>query len=256
MTFRDIIAKFQKSILCCTRHERKRSLSIGSPTDVRIIDISDSLPGLTDAQRRQIREKASNDAIRLLSLQSHLPTMPPSPTATSHPPTPSLPTNPFQTNSLSSPTKTITSTAPSSREPSMALLNAASKDLPSSVPTPPRRTHKEDSPPAMRMKSMWHSERRYSSDSSGEDEVPYKTLHKKAGESAMTLNLEWDWEDKKERADSPRTLSLAGEDGEKGKGRIRGEKNERVDGEAGIEESEVDSFVNGERERLMRVSVK
>ncbi|KAG9377971.1 hypothetical protein A1F94_011087 [Pyrenophora tritici-repentis] len=124
-----------------------------------------------------------------------------------------------------------------------------------SVATPPHHTHKEDSPPAMRMKNMWHSERRYSSDSSGEDEVPYKTLHKKAGESAMTLNSEWDWEDKKERADSPRTLSLTGKDRGKGKERIRGEKNDRVDGEAGIEDRETDSFVNGERERLMRVSV-
>ncbi|KAI1591873.1 hypothetical protein PtrEW13061_004220 [Pyrenophora tritici-repentis] len=254
MTFRDIVGKFRNSFLCCTKHERKRSLSIGSPTDVRIIDISDSLPGLIDAQRRQIREKASTDAIRLLSLQSHPPTTPPSPTATSHPPTPSLPTNPFQATSPSSPT-TTSSTAPSFREPSTILLNAASKDLPMSVATPPHHTHKEDSPPAMRMKNMWHSERRYSSDSSGEDEVPYKTLHKKAGESAMTLNSEWDWEDKKERADSPRTLSLTGKDRGKGKERIRGEKNDRVDGEAGIEDRETDSFVNGERERLMRVSV-
>jgi len=82
---------------------------------------------------------------------------------------------------------------------------------------------------------MWHSERRYSSDSSGEDEVPYKTYHKKAGQSAMTLNLEWDWEDDdKDRADSPRTLSLAGEQGGRSgerKRRMRGEREERLHGE-------------------------
>ena len=95
---------------------------------------------------------------------------------------------------------------------------------------------------------MWHSERRYSSDSSGEDEVPYKTLHKKAGGSAMTLNLEWDWEDKEGRADSPRTLSLAGGEGRKKKARGRGSG--RLDAEARMEDSEADSFVNGEGERL------
>ena len=58
----------------------------------------------------------------------------------------------------------------------MDLLNAASKDLPTSVPTPPRRTHNENSPPAMRMKSMWDSERRYSSDSTGENEVDEKVV--------------------------------------------------------------------------------
>ncbi|KAI2474727.1 hypothetical protein Ptr902_13872 [Pyrenophora tritici-repentis] len=89
----------------------------------------------------------------------------------------------------------------------------------------------------MRIKSMWHSERRYSSDSSGEDEVPYKTLHKKRGGECDDAQFGVDWEDKKERADSPRTLSLTGKDRGKGKERIRGEKNDRVDGEAGIEDS-------------------
>ena len=106
---------------------------------------------------------------------------------------------------------------------------------------------------------MWHSKRRYSSDSSGEDEVPYKTFHKKAGQSAMTLNLEWDWEEDKDRADSPRTLSLAGEErgNTKGKwkrriGSEREERRERLGGDAGIEDSETDSFVNGEGGRLVK----
>jgi hypothetical protein len=41
-----------------------------------------------------------------------------------------------------------------SREPSEPLLNAASKDLPSALPTPPRHTHHESSPPAVRVKGM------------------------------------------------------------------------------------------------------
>jgi hypothetical protein len=65
----------------------------------------------------------------------------------------------------------------------------------------------------MRMKSMWDSSRRYSSDSTGEDKVEEKILETKKAEkdrneSFATLNLEWDWEEKKDRSDSPRTLSL------------------------------------------------
>ncbi|RMZ72724.1 betaine aldehyde dehydrogenase 2 [Pyrenophora seminiperda CCB06] len=251
-SYHNVLAKLRDTLLCCTKHGRKRSLSIGSPTDVRKLPISDTMPGLTDAQRRHLHEKESSDTIHLMSLQSHPPTLPLSPTATSHPPTPSsLATNPFNHISISSPsTTTASSTAPSLREPSDALLNAASKDLPTSVPMPPRCTHEENGPPAMRMKSMWHSERRYSSGSSGEDDVPYKTLHKKAGESAMTLNVEWEWEGKNERADSSRTLSLAGED--RGKRMIGHEKSGRVNGEARLDDSETDSFVIGEEERLIR----
>jgi hypothetical protein len=76
--------------------------SQGSPTNVRRVDISDALPGLTDAERKNIREKASSDAIYLLSLQSQPTTSPPSPTSSS--------------------------LGNISRESSEPLLNAASKD--------------------------------------------------------------------------------------------------------------------------------
>lgn len=95
----------------------------------------------------------------------------------------------------------------------MALLNAASKDLPDTVPTPPRQTHAPASSPSARMKSMWSGTKRLSTSSSCRD-----SLYSKIGDgekpqdsSFMTLNLDFETESlsAKQRADSPRTLSLA-----------------------------------------------
>jgi hypothetical protein len=171
----------------------------GFPTNVRRIDISDTLPGLTDAERKYIRDKAAtSDAIDLLSLQS------------------------LPATSLSSPTSS--SLALMSREPSEALLNAASKDLPSTLPTPPRHTHKQNSPPVVRMKSMWENPEKLSMDSSRSssittnngahmceklaraDEQPRTLNSNGLRDSFRTLNLEFDWEDK---TGSLRTLTLS-----------------------------------------------
>ncbi|KAF2855687.1 hypothetical protein T440DRAFT_464081 [Plenodomus tracheiphilus IPT5] len=214
MTLKTIIMRVRRAVLCCTERERKRPsetvrLEIGSPTDVRRVDVSATLPGLTDAERRYIREKASSDAVHLLGLQSEPPshpvTSPPSPTRSS------------------SPSLAPTSAMPS-REPSVALLNAASKDLPSALPTPPRRTHNENSPPASRMKTMWKSSNRLSNSSTCHDGL-YEKLEQIKGadveekgltESFVTLNLDFDFEDKKSSvhassvhaSESTRTLSL------------------------------------------------
>ncbi|KAJ4368218.1 hypothetical protein N0V83_006574 [Neocucurbitaria cava] len=220
MAFKDIIMKIRRAVLCCSKREHKLSLDIvrtsllmlatrpprisandykGHPTDVRRVDISDALPGLTDAERKYIREKASSDAIHLLGLQSHPP---------SHPPT--GPPSPTESHSPSiAPTSIL-----SSREPSVALLNAASKDLPSSLPTPPRRQHNENSPPAARMKSMWDSTRRLSNSSSSHDGLYEKLSQIKSSdendrnESFTTLHLDFTFEDKKDPSKSPETLSL------------------------------------------------
>ncbi|KAF3039499.1 hypothetical protein E8E12_003403 [Didymella heteroderae] len=199
MAFKDVISKIRRSLLCCSKRERKCSLDIGSPTDVRRVDISDALPGLTDTERKYIREKASSDAIHLLGLHSHPPSHPPSRPATS-PPSPE--------HSL----RHEPDSAMCSREPSMALLNAASKDLPDAIPTPPRQTHPPSSPPSARMKSMWAGAKRLSNSSSCRD-----SLYSKIGDgerahelSMMTLNLDSEFESSgcRKRADSPRTLSL------------------------------------------------
>lgn len=95
----------------------------------------------------------------------------------------------------------------------MPLLNAASKDLPDAIPTPPRQTHPPSSPPSARMKSMWAGAKRLSNSSSCRD-----SLYSKIGDgekanhsSMMTLNLDFEFESAsgRKRADSPRTLSLA-----------------------------------------------
>ncbi|KAF2994486.1 hypothetical protein E8E13_001648 [Curvularia kusanoi] len=199
MAIKDVISKIQRSLLCCSKREERCTLDIGAPTNVRRVDVSDALPGLTDDQRKYIREKASSDAIHLLGLQSHPP---------SHPPSQPSTTPPSPEHSLRHEPKS----AISSRQPSMALLNAASKDLPSTVPTPPRQTHPPSSSPSTRMKSMWSGTQRLSTSSSCRD-----SLYSKIGDgdkshdaSFMTLNLDFETEslDTKQRADSPRTLSL------------------------------------------------
>lgn len=95
----------------------------------------------------------------------------------------------------------------------MALLNAASKDLPDAVPTPPRQTHPPSSSPSARMKSMWAGGKRLSSSSSCRDSLYSKIDDgEKANESSMmTLNLDFEFESLhgRKRTDSPRTLSLA-----------------------------------------------
>ncbi|KAI8942545.1 hypothetical protein NX059_000605 [Plenodomus lindquistii] len=200
--------KFRRVVLCCSEREEKSSvetvrLEIGRPTDVRRVDVSATLPGLTDAERRYIREKASSDAVHLLGLQSEPP---------SHPPT--SPPSPVQSSSPSLPP---TSAMPS-REPSVALLNAASQGLPSALPTPPRRTHNENSPPASRMRTMWNGANRLSNSSTCHEGL-YEKLEEIKGadvqekgltESFVTLNLEFDFEDNKSvhASESTRTLSL------------------------------------------------
>lgn len=93
----------------------------------------------------------------------------------------------------------------------MTLLNAASKDLPDAVPTPPRQTHPPTSPPSARMKTMWAGAKRLSNSSSCRDSLYSKIEDggKAHDSSMMTLNLEFESPSARRRADSPRTLSLA-----------------------------------------------
>jgi hypothetical protein len=101
MAIKDIISKIKRSILCCSRREEKCTLDIvglpdatvmthvltqkqGAPTNVRRVDVFDALPGLTDAQRKYIREKASSDAIHLLGLQSRRSTDTPTTDSRAH----------------------------------------------------------------------------------------------------------------------------------------------------------------------------
>ncbi|KAL5385832.1 hypothetical protein DPSP01_004610 [Paraphaeosphaeria sporulosa] len=72
------------------------------------MNITEGMPDLTEADAKLIQEKATHDAYRLLSLQSHPPTQPTTPLPTS-------PTDPFASSSALSPTPTdpFASAAPS-----------------------------------------------------------------------------------------------------------------------------------------------
>jgi hypothetical protein len=117
---------------------------------------------------------------------------------------------------------------------------------------------------------MWDSSRQYSSDSTGEDEVEEKTVHTKGAdrgrtESFRTLNLDFDWEEKKDRADSPRTLSLTEgfemQDTVGGKEVSKGRTLKNVTIRRAVQateigdssDSEVDSFITQEQKPLVHV---
>ncbi|KAG9194654.1 hypothetical protein G6011_04689 [Alternaria panax] len=176
MAFKGFIARLKQNLLC-DKHERKPNLDIGEPTNVRVIDVSESLPGLTDAQRKQIREEASSGALRLQDIRSQPPTSPPSP-------------NDFDAHRTSVATDTAESVSThteiislysfsdvSPEESAMAMVarNTTFENLPSSVSTSPRRKQRAYSPLPMRVKSMWNSKGRYSSDSNGKENISHSS---------------------------------------------------------------------------------
>jgi hypothetical protein len=117
------------------------------------------------------------------------------------------------------------------------------------------------------MKSMWDRERRYSSDSTGEDELyenPPESQAKATNEEFMTLNREFDWEEKKERSDSTRMLSLTdgfemqetmggeGKDAETDKKKAVIKKAINATELGDSSESEVDSLLTSEQTPLVK----
>ncbi|KAJ4296842.1 hypothetical protein N0V90_006890 [Kalmusia sp. IMI 367209] len=190
MGFENIMEKFRRFLLCCSKVERKRSLDIGSPTDVRRMDITEGMPNLTEADAKIIREEASHDAIRLLSLQSHPPTQPPSPTSLKNKSPLHLPPHPHALPKAPSPA----TPASLPRPPQQRL-----RQPPHLATTPPRQKHSDTSPPAFRMKSMWERTRRLSRGASlrstHRSSAGYAELEKAKGgvnESVVVLDLDPD----------------------------------------------------------------
>ncbi|KAF2734971.1 hypothetical protein EJ04DRAFT_576514 [Polyplosphaeria fusca] len=166
MAFKDVLMKMKRALLCCGGDGRTRSLEISSPTDVRHIDLDICMPELSQEERDYIREKASADPHRFLSLQSHPPSSP--------------------STSPSSPT--------SSRTPSTTLLNAASTNLPTSLPTPPQQTHTDATlPPALRMKRIWEHTRRLSASLGSTHHAGYLDLQNMHNGSEGPLVLDLDF---------------------------------------------------------------
>ncbi|KAF1994414.1 hypothetical protein P154DRAFT_567337 [Amniculicola lignicola CBS 123094] len=188
MNIKRIAEKMRRALLCCGDDGRKHSLEIGSPTDVRRLDVASSMQGLTDKQRALIREKVSADATQIHLFQ-HQNTIQPAlqPTSTSNSPSPSVPSS------------IATRSNPTSRSPSSTLLNNASTNLPSSLPTPPRHKHAESTLPHSahkRMQSLWDTTRRLSTSlgSVGGREGGYLGLGRDrdgSGEGLVLLNLDF-----------------------------------------------------------------
>ncbi|KAF2020020.1 hypothetical protein BU24DRAFT_477099 [Aaosphaeria arxii CBS 175.79] len=161
---------------------RRLSIMGVMPSPIRV-DIFNGHADTFD-RRHFIREKASTDAARLLSLTSHPPTRP-----TSLPP-----------SSGPSPT--------SSRSPSVTLLNSASSNLPETLPTPPRQKHTDPAPPTSahnRMKGFWESTRRLSNSLSNTNHNGYRDLKQNdvdRDEGVVLLNMDF----KDTEPDSPASI--------------------------------------------------
>ncbi|KAF2129580.1 hypothetical protein P153DRAFT_385786 [Dothidotthia symphoricarpi CBS 119687] len=186
MNLKKLVATLRRAILCCNDRKSKPepAMQIGLPTNVRRVDISALIPGLSDSERREIHANASRDAVNIAGLQLQASTRPTTASASRpttshrHPSTSPLQLNPFHPSgpptSTSSPTSVYSpsSVAPSFSvpcEPVDVALNAASTHLPSSVPTPPQQLHDEDSSPPVRTKSMRGEEKEAGCESSSED---------------------------------------------------------------------------------------
>ncbi|KAF2708959.1 hypothetical protein K504DRAFT_502960 [Pleomassaria siparia CBS 279.74] len=131
MTLKDIMGIVRRMFLCSNKDERRPS-EVGLPMDVRHLGVGDSIPRLSKNTLQIIRSKFSKDAMRHLPLQSHPPTAPPSPLLS------------FPAFPLSTPTSQRYSQPSSdlrSRKSSTTLLNAASSNLPGTIPTPPLHKH-------------------------------------------------------------------------------------------------------------------
>ncbi|KAF2451215.1 hypothetical protein P171DRAFT_478264 [Karstenula rhodostoma CBS 690.94] len=122
MGFKNAVKKIKRTLLCCRKEKKKPLLKIRPTTDVRRMDITEGMPDLTEADAKLIQEKATHDAYRLLSLQSHPPTQPATPTD----PDP----DPFASSAALSPTRTdpFASAAPSAA--------ASTTHLPAPSPSP------------------------------------------------------------------------------------------------------------------------
>ncbi|KAI4646888.1 hypothetical protein J4E93_005112 [Alternaria ventricosa] len=170
-------------------------MDIGGPTDVRVIDVSDFLPGLTYHQRKQIREEASSGALRLQSLQSHPPlSFPETPLDGSNSGLQSIAPDPVQ--SASTEADAVSSHYPSSDvfpEADSVIAHAATLDAGPGAEFSSASTRSEDehSTDVVRMKDVEKGERRYSSDSGSprsSREMDAKDKHRIGPRHALTLD--------------------------------------------------------------------
>ncbi|KAI4934315.1 hypothetical protein J4E85_002171 [Alternaria conjuncta] len=200
MAFNRVILRLKRTVLCDKREQKPNldSMDIGGPTDVRVIDVSDFLPGLTYHERKQIREEASSGALRLQSLQSHPPlSFPETSLNGSKSRLQSLATGPVQ--SASTEADAVSSHYPSSDvfpEADSVIAHAATLDAGPGAEFSSASTRSEDDHSAyvVRMKDVEKGERRYSSDASStrsSDEMDAKDKKHRAGPThALTLDKE------------------------------------------------------------------
>ncbi|KAI4672576.1 uncharacterized protein J4E78_001077 [Alternaria triticimaculans] len=197
-------------------------MDIGGPTDVRVIDVSDFLPGLTYHERKQIREEASSGALRLQSLQSHPPlSFPETSLNGSNSRLQSIATDPVQ--SASTEADAISSHYPSSDvfpEADSVMAHAAALDAGPGAEFSSASTRSEDEHGAdvVRMKDVEKGERRHGRDASSprsSHEMDAEDKKHRVGPShALSLNKGTDAANlEKEERDAHKDLSATGRGG-------------------------------------------
>ncbi|KAF2655551.1 hypothetical protein K491DRAFT_746917 [Lophiostoma macrostomum CBS 122681] len=202
MTFKEMMMDLRRIMLCCSTDKKKHSLEISSLTDFRreVLEI----PGLSKEELALLREKPTPDALPL-SLTSHPPTRP----ASTRPSASVPPSNPHSSaaSSANSLANSSNASPASSRTPSTTLLNSASTNLPTTLPTPPLQKHTDNNPPTSahsRMKGFLERTRRLSEAVSthsrhstggyshaGYDHLPTGSLGEDGREGVSLLNLDF-----------------------------------------------------------------
>ncbi|KAH7561657.1 hypothetical protein BM1_02761 [Bipolaris maydis] len=121
---------------------------IGAPTDVRHLDISECIPGLTEAQCEQIRSKARGNSISLLDFGLDVLPYPPS-----------LATRDISTRGSGSEDEGCWGKSKSCLSLNDSLVNDATRKSPGDVTIPPRAARKRSSMMELKMEDMVENEK-------------------------------------------------------------------------------------------------
>ncbi|EUC35357.1 hypothetical protein COCVIDRAFT_89896 [Bipolaris victoriae FI3] len=133
---------------CFAPRTKRATMVIGAPTDVRHLDISECIPGLTEAQCEQIRSKTRSNATSLLDFAPDVLPYPPS-----------LATRDISTRGSGSECEDSWGKSKSCLSLNDSLVNDAAKKSPGDVAPPPRVARKRSSMMELKMEDMVETEK-------------------------------------------------------------------------------------------------
>ncbi|EUC50635.1 hypothetical protein COCMIDRAFT_21943 [Bipolaris oryzae ATCC 44560] len=159
------MATVMQRVFPCFAPRTKRAIVIGAPTDVRHLDISECIPGLSEAQCEQIRNKSRSNATSLLDFGTEVLPYPPS-----------LATRDISTRGSGSEYEDSWGKSKSCLSLNDSLVNDAAKKSPTDVAIPPRAARKKSSMMELEMEDMLETETQSRGDVRDQDAIMYETL--------------------------------------------------------------------------------